>query len=68
MYYIPYIKYGYKLNIIIHYPYHLCPICGMQSNTTSRVCSKHLNVTYDVQGNVVDYKNTQSVTPSYTLR
>ena len=22
-------------------PYHLCPVCGLQSQTTSRVCEEH---------------------------
>ncbi len=39
----------------IQYPYHLCLVCGMQSNTTSRVCSKHVGVTYDAQGNALSY-------------
>ncbi len=42
-------------NYKIDYPYHLCPVCGMQSETTSRVCSKHINVTYDQYGNVIRY-------------
>ncbi len=39
----------------IKYPYHLCPVCGMQSGNTSGVCSKHISVTYDAQGNVLRY-------------
>ena len=39
------------------YPYHLCPVCGMTSDTTSRVCSKHQSVIYDQRGNIIGYKD-----------
>jgi hypothetical protein len=44
----------------------LCPICGMQSNTTSAICPKHISITYDSNGKVIawqdiDWKITQPV-------
>lgn len=33
----------------------LCPICGMQSDTTSVVCSKHVSIIYDTCGRVISY-------------
>ena len=38
-----------------NYPYHLCPVCGEQSQLTSRLCGKHMSVTYDSYGNVLSY-------------
>lgn len=26
--------------------YHLCPICGLPSPTTSRICPEHTNIVY----------------------
>ncbi len=44
-----------KLYYQIDCPYHLCPVCGLPSTTTSRVCPKHVSITYDLNGNVVCY-------------
>ncbi len=55
-------------NYYIRYPYHLCPVCGMQSETTSGVCSKHISVTYDSQGNVIDYKDYVVLQPVVRMR
>jgi len=37
--------------------YHLCPICGIPSQTTSRVCPTHIGIIYDSKGNVVEFKD-----------
>ncbi len=34
-------------------PYHLCPVCGMQSHTSSRICSSHLSIAYNSLGNII---------------
>ena len=61
-------------NIQVEYPYHLCPVCGMQSGSTSRVCPKHISVTSDTQGNVLRYTDyilnweyRRGVTPTLAL-
>ena len=56
---------GIKLinNYKLSYPYHLCPVCGMQSDTTNRVCSKHQSITYDQYGNVVSYNDYVILSP-----
>lgn len=33
-------------------PYHLCPVCGLQSQTTSRVCSEHSQRAYVIDRNL----------------
>ncbi len=35
----------------------LCPICGMESKTTSVVCSKHVSITYDGKGKVISWQD-----------
>ena len=35
----------------------LCPICGMQSDTTSVICSKHVSIIYDLTGRVIQYRD-----------
>ena len=41
----------------IEYPINLCPVCGMPAENTGRICSKHYQITYDQDGNVVSYKD-----------
>ena len=41
----------------INYSYHLCPICGLPSNSTSRVCPKHISIIYDSNGKVITYQD-----------
>ena len=36
----------------IEMPYHLCPVCGLQSQTTSRVCSEHSQRAYVIDRNL----------------
>ncbi len=59
-----YYKTDYR-QVAIEYPYHLCPVCGMQSGSTSRVCSKHISVTYDAQGNVLRYTDWNWASDTY---
>ncbi len=50
----------YKLD----YPYHLCPICGRQSETSSRICSKHTSITYDLYGNPIEFLDVVNRIPN----
>ena len=38
----------------------LCPICGLQSDTTSVVCSKHISVTYDSKGKIIGWTDVKT--------
>ena len=35
--------------------YNVCPICGLSSETTSLVCSRHLSIAYDSFGKPVSW-------------
>ena len=41
--------------------YHLCPICGMPSDTSSRICSKHYPLIYDSSGKLIAVNGGQLV-------
>lgn len=33
--------------------YHLCPICGLPSETSSFICSRHYSLTYSSSGELL---------------
>lgn len=37
--------------------YHLCPICGLPSDSSSVICTKHTIIVYNSKGEVVDYSD-----------
>lgn len=57
---MPQITYA-SANNEIHY--NLCPVCGLPSEGTSRVCSKHINITYDSFGHIVRHQDIPNDTP-----
>lgn len=44
-------------------PFHLCPICGLPSGTSSRICNKHISFLYDANGNLIDYQDIKILSP-----
>uniref|UniRef100_A0A6M3J383 Uncharacterized protein n=1 Tax=viral metagenome TaxID=1070528 RepID=A0A6M3J383_9ZZZZ len=45
--------------MIVEIPYPLCPICGMQSMNTNRICGRHTSIIYDKDGNIIDYDDLE---------
>jgi len=40
----------------------LCPICGMESKSTSVICPKHTSITYDKDGKVISWNDYDFIT------
>jgi len=50
-------------------PYHLCPVCGLDSKGTSRMCSSHYNSVYNSKGELIlcnDLDSTEKPEENYS--